>query len=114
VPSSGVAKPEEQWSATRVGEVKRLVAQFEELALAYTEAGCAKPVRASGCEKPMVDTRIKPYDEQQAEKAAREEQTRVFRRNQVWGLLILAAAICLWWLLHTNPKWIFPTGWWRF
>ena len=74
----------------------------------------AKPVRASGCEKRMVDTRIKPYDEQQAEKAARAEQTRVFRRNQVFGLLILAAAICLWWLLHTNPKWIFPPGWWRF
>ena len=63
----------------------------------------------------MVDTRIKPYDEQQAEKAARAEQQRAsFRRNQVLGLLILAAAICLWWLLHTNPKWIFPPGWWRF
>jgi hypothetical protein len=74
----------------------------------------AKRVRASGCEKRMVDTRIKPYDEQQAEKAARAEQSRLFRRNQVFGLLILAAAICLWWLLHTNPKWIFPPGWWRF
>jgi hypothetical protein len=74
----------------------------------------AKRMRASSCEKRMVDTRIKPYDEQQAEKAARAQQTRVFRRNQVFGLLILAAAICLWWLLHTNPKWIFPTGWWRF
>ena len=42
----------------------------------------------------MVETRIKPYNEQQAEKAAREEQTRVFRRNQVFGLLIVAAAIC--------------------
>ncbi|MGB8031467.1 MAG: hypothetical protein WCF30_17585 [Terracidiphilus sp.] len=61
----------------------------------------------------MVDTRIKPYNEQQAEKAVREEQTRVFRRNQVFGLLIVAAAICLWWLWHTNPKWIFPPGWWR-
>jgi hypothetical protein len=113
VPSSGVARPEEPWSATRAGEVKRRVAESEELALAYTEAGCAKPVSAPGCEKRMVDTRIKPYDEQQAEKAARAEQTRIFRRNQVFGLLILAAAICLWWLLHTNPKWIFPPGWWR-
>jgi hypothetical protein len=89
------------------------IAEYEELGLTYTEAGCAKPVRVSDCEKRMVDTRIKPYDEQQAEKAARAEQTRVFRRNQVFGLLILAAAICLWWLLHTNPKWIFPPGWWR-
>lgn len=61
----------------------------------------------------MVETRIKPYNEQQAEKAAREEQMRVFRRNQVFGLLIVAAAIVLWWLLRTNPKWIFPPGWWR-
>src|SRR5580658_6231961 len=97
----------------RAGEVKRRIAEYGELGLTYTEAGCAKTVSASGCEKRMADTRIKPYDEQQAEKAARAEQTRVFRRNQVFGLLILAAAICLWWLLHTNPKWIFPPGWWR-
>jgi hypothetical protein len=61
----------------------------------------------------MVDTRIKPYDEQVAEKEAREQQRRSFRRNQVFGLVMLAASICLWWLLHTNPKWIFPPGWWR-
>jgi ferric-dicitrate binding protein FerR (iron transport regulator) len=66
-----------------------------------------------GCESRMVERRIKPYNEEQAEKAARAEQTRVFRRNQVFGLLIVAAAICLWWLLHTNPKWIFPQDWWR-
>ena len=96
------------------GEVKRGVLKFDELALAYTDAGCA----SSEAQEPvargkMVETRIKPYNEQQAEKAAREGQTRVFRRNQVFGLLIVAAAICLWWLLHTNPKWIFPPGWWR-
>jgi hypothetical protein len=28
-------------------------------------------------------------------------------------LLMVVAAILLWWLLHTNPKWIFPPGWWR-
>ena len=61
----------------------------------------------------MVETRIKPYDQQVAEQEARERQTRAFRRNQVFGLVILASAICLWWLLHTNPKWIFPAGWWR-
>ncbi|MGA2571444.1 MAG: hypothetical protein ABSF23_13065 [Terracidiphilus sp.] len=61
----------------------------------------------------LVETRIKPYNEQQAEKAARGEQTRAYRRNQVFGLLILAAAICLWWLWHTKAGWIFPAGWWR-
>ena len=60
-----------------------------------------------------METRIKPYDQQQAEKAARDEQRRVFQRNQVLGVLLVAAAICIWWLLHTNSKWIFPPGWWR-
>ena len=84
------------------------------IALAYTDAGCASSAaHATVVRGWMVDARIKPYDEQEAEKAAREEQTRVFRRNQVFGLLIVAAAICLWWLWHTNPKWIFPPGWWR-
>ena len=61
----------------------------------------------------MVQTRIKPYHQQVAEKARRGEQTRVYRRNQAFGLVLLAAAILLWWLFHTNPKWIFPPGWWR-
>jgi hypothetical protein len=60
-----------------------------------------------------VQTRIKPYDQQVAEQARRAEQTRLYRRNQALGLVLLAAAICLWWLFHTNPKWIFPPGWWR-
>lgn len=61
----------------------------------------------------MVQARIKPYKQEVAEKAARAAQLRVFRRNQVFGLLIVAAAILLWWLFRTNPKWIFPPGWWR-
>ncbi len=97
------------------GEVNRGVLEFDELALAYTGAGCASDAAHEQFARArVVDTRIKPYKQQQAEKAAREEQTRVFRRNQVFGLLIVAAAICLWWLWHTNPKWIFPSGWWRF
>ena len=58
----------------------------------------------------MVQTRIKPYLQQAAEKARRREQLRVYRRNQVFGLLLAAAAILLLWLLRTNPKWIFPPG----
>ena len=61
----------------------------------------------------MVQTRIKPYLQQVAEKARRAEQTHVYRRNQVFGLLLVAAAILVWWLFHTNPNWIFPPGWWR-
>ena len=61
----------------------------------------------------MVQTRIKPYLEQVAEQARRVEQTRVYRRNQIFGLLIVAAVILAWALIHTNPKWIFPPGWWR-
>jgi hypothetical protein len=61
----------------------------------------------------MVETRIKPHLQAVAEEARREAQRRVYRRNQVWGLMLVAAAILIWWLFHTNPKWIFPPGWWR-
>ena len=61
----------------------------------------------------MVQTRIKPYLQQVAEKVRRAELTRVYRRNQILGLVMVAAAILVWWLFHTNPKWIFPPGWWR-
>ena len=61
----------------------------------------------------MVETRIKPYREQLAEEERREEQRRATRRNQAFGLVMVAAAICIWWLFHTNPRWIFPAGWWR-
>jgi uncharacterized membrane protein len=61
----------------------------------------------------LVQTRIKPYVQEVAEKARRRQQQRVFRRNQVFGLVLVAAAILLFWLLRTNPRWIFPPGWWR-
>jgi hypothetical protein len=61
----------------------------------------------------MVQTRIKPYFQEVDEKERRRRQLRVYRRNQVFGLLLVGAAILLFRLLHTNPKWIFPTGWWR-
>lgn len=61
----------------------------------------------------MVEPRIKPYREQAAEQERRATQRRAFVRNQTIGLLILAALICLWWLLHTKREWIFPPGWWR-
>jgi uncharacterized membrane protein YdbT with pleckstrin-like domain len=61
----------------------------------------------------MVESHIKPYFEEQAELARREAQTRVFRRNQAIGLVLVALAILIFWLLRTNPGWIFPPGWWR-
>lgn len=61
----------------------------------------------------MVDSHIKPHLEQDAEDARRAEQRRLYRRNQVLGLLMIAGAIVAWWLFHTNPGWIFPRGWWR-
>lgn len=62
----------------------------------------------------MVDSRIKPYRAQIAGQERREQQRQAYNRNLTLGLLILAALIVAWWLGHTNPKWIFPPGWWRF
>lgn len=59
----------------------------------------------------MVESRIKPHNQLEIERVARAEQTRLFRRNQIFGVLVLAVAIVGWWLLHTNPWWIFPAGW---
>jgi hypothetical protein len=61
----------------------------------------------------MVETRIKPYLQEAEEIARRAEQTRLYRRNQAIGLVLVAAAILIFWLFRTNPKWIFPAGWWR-
>jgi hypothetical protein len=61
----------------------------------------------------MVDRRIKPYAQQEAEAARRAGQQRVFRRNQAFGLLIVAAAIFAWWLIHTRRGWVLPAGWWH-
>jgi hypothetical protein len=61
----------------------------------------------------VVETLIKPYQEQVAEQERRAAQKRAFVRNQALGLVLFATAILLWRLFHTNPKWIFPPGWWR-
>jgi len=61
----------------------------------------------------MVERRIKPYEQQVAEEERRKAQRFAFQRNQTFGLLIVVAAILIWWLFHTNPRWIFPAGWWR-
>ena len=62
----------------------------------------------------VVERRIKPDFEEQAQSARRARQTRIYRRNQALGMVLLAMAILIFWLFRTNPKWIFPPGWWRF
>ena len=61
----------------------------------------------------MVERRIKPYFEEQAEQARRETQARLFRRNQALGLVLIALAILVFWLFKADPRWFFPPGWWR-
>jgi hypothetical protein len=61
----------------------------------------------------MVERRIQPHHEQTDAEERRLEQRRAFTRNQTFGMLMIAAAICLWWLFHTHPGWLFPPGWWR-
>jgi hypothetical protein len=61
----------------------------------------------------MVETRIKPHQQQTEGYARRARQRRSFRRNQIFGMLIAAVLVILWTLLRTNRAWIFPTGWWR-
>lgn len=75
--------------------------------------GEAARIAAARQNTEMVERRIKPYREQLAEDELREQQRRAFRRNQAFGLIIVAFVILIWWLFHTNPAWIFPPGWWR-
>ena len=78
--------------------------------LAYTGVWPANP---HSWPRIMVEPPIKPTAQPTAEDPRRAEQGRLYRRNQVFGLLIVAAVIVTWWLFHTNPRWIFPPGWWR-
>ena len=81
-------------------------------ALSYTEA-LRPPDMPVDAETITMETRIRPYLEQKAAEERRAEQQRLFARNQALGLVLLALSVLGWWLVHTNPKWIFPAGWWR-
>jgi hypothetical protein len=61
----------------------------------------------------MAQTPIKPYFQEAPRKTRRERQREIYLRYQVFGLLLVAAAILVWGLLHTHPNWIFTAGWWR-
>jgi hypothetical protein len=57
--------------------------------------------------------RIKPYFQEVEEAERRAEQRRAFLRRQTYGLILIAALVLLWRLIHTRSGWIFPAGWWR-
>ena len=61
----------------------------------------------------MPDRRIRPYLEQKDAEARRAEQTRLFRRNQVLGLVLFAAAILAWWYFRGDKSWIWTPNWWK-
>jgi hypothetical protein len=96
-------------------EVKRVKREAAKQRLPYTDAWCANVLgRTSQQEsRTVVETRIKPYYQEVAEKAARIVELRRYRRNQVFGLVLVALTILIVGLVRTNPKWIFPPGWWR-
>lgn len=60
-----------------------------------------------------MDSRLESYADQQARLARRAAQRQLFLRNQAIGLLLMAAAVLTYMLLHAPSGWIFPAGWWR-
>lgn len=56
---------------------------------------------------------LKSHAVQQERKARREAQRLQFTRNQAIGLLLAAAAVLAYRLLHTPSGWLFSPGWWR-
>ena len=60
-----------------------------------------------------MNSKLESFATQQDRQARREAQRKAFHRNQAIGLLIAAAAVLTWRILHTPSGWLFPTGWWR-
>ncbi|MGA2252655.1 hypothetical protein [Terracidiphilus sp.] len=60
----------------------------------------------------MPDRPQTQLDQKDAEDR-RAAQLRAFRRNQVFGLLLFAAAILAWWYFHADKSWIWTPNWWR-
>jgi hypothetical protein len=56
---------------------------------------------------------LKSYSVERGGAERRAEQRRFFRRNQAIGLLLVAAAVLLWGMLHAPAGWLFPPGWWK-
>ena len=60
-----------------------------------------------------MDNKLESYGVQQQRAARRDSQRGLFHRNQAIGLLLAAAAVLVYRLLHTPSGWLFPPGWWR-
>jgi hypothetical protein len=60
-----------------------------------------------------MNNTIENLDVQQERQARRDTQQLSFHRNQAIGLLLAAAAVLMYRLLHTPSGWLFPQGWWR-
>ena len=60
-----------------------------------------------------MDNKLENYSVQQERTARRDAQRKAFHRNQAIGLLLAAAAVLTWRLLHTPSGCLFPPGWWR-
>ncbi len=60
-----------------------------------------------------MDNRLQSLNTRQKRAARRDEQRRLFRRNQAIGVLLIALAVLVYRLLRTPSGWIFPQGWWR-
>ena len=60
-----------------------------------------------------MDNKLISYNVQQERQARREAQRLLFHRNQAIGLLLAAAGVLTYRLLHTPSGWLFPPGWWR-
>jgi hypothetical protein len=61
----------------------------------------------------MPTPHIQPHLDQKQAAARRAAHTHVFRRNQVFGLLIFAAIILAWWYFRANKSWIWTPNWWK-
>jgi hypothetical protein len=60
-----------------------------------------------------VNNQYESYAVQEQRAAERDVQQRRFHRNQAIGLLLVAAAVLAYRLMHTPSGWLFPPGWWR-
>jgi hypothetical protein len=60
-----------------------------------------------------MNNKMESYAVRQERDARRDIQRTAFRRNQAIGLLLAAAAVLTYRLLHTPSGWLFPPGWWR-
>ena len=60
-----------------------------------------------------MKNKLDSYGVEHDRAARRDQQRRLFHRNQAIGLLLAAAAVLAYRLAHTPSGWLFSPGWWR-